>query len=258
MSMELTSRPPDQDDWDRHWHELADAAGANPAQRYRTKLILSLLGLRDGSTDRVLDIGSGQGDLARDLRARYARIQLLGLELSSAGIEISRRKVPSATFIQRDLLRPAELPERHYGWATHAVCSEVLEHVDEPVVLLKNALPYLAPGCRLVITVPGGPMSAYDRHIGHRRHFSRSALRQLLLSAGLIVEHVTGAGFPFFDLYRILVVLRGEKLLEDVRVSSTRSSAASRVAMAIFDRLFDLNLRASALGWQIVAQARLP
>jgi 2-polyprenyl-3-methyl-5-hydroxy-6-metoxy-1,4-benzoquinol methylase len=36
------------------------------------------------------------------------------------------------------------------------VCSEVLEHVDRPRELLANAAAYLAPGCRLVVTVPGG------------------------------------------------------------------------------------------------------
>jgi hypothetical protein len=36
--------------------------------------------------------------------------------------------------------------------------------------LLKNAQ-YMAEGCRLVITVPG-PMSAFDKHIGHRKHLA--------------------------------------------------------------------------------------
>ena len=78
----------------------------------------------------------------------------------------------------RDLLRDPAPDAEWAGWATHAVCSEVLEHVDEPVVLLRNARSWLAPGCRLVVTVPGGPMSAFDRHIGHRRHFSPGGSRR--------------------------------------------------------------------------------
>jgi len=35
--------------------------------------------------------------------------------------------------------------------------------------------------------VPGGPMSAFDRHVGHRRHFSAAALRQLLVNSGFEV-----------------------------------------------------------------------
>ena len=42
------------------------------------------------------------------------------------------------------------------GWATDAVCSEVLEHVDSPVLFLQAARPWLADGSRLIVTVPGG------------------------------------------------------------------------------------------------------
>ena len=92
------------------------------------------------------------------------------------------------------------------------MCSEVLEHLDDPATLLGNALPNLAPGCRLVVTVPGGPRSAFDRHIGHRRHYNRRDLRRLLEGVGLRVDGVIAAGFPFHTLYRLAVILRGERL----------------------------------------------
>ena len=57
-----------------------------------------------------------------------------------------------------------------------------------------------------VVTVPGGPMSAFDRHIGHRRHFSPDDLRAVLLAAGFQVERTTGVGFPFFNLYRLVAI----------------------------------------------------
>ena len=65
----------------------------------------------------------------------------------------------SADFAQRDLTLPAELADEERGRATLAICSEVLEHVDVPDVLLRHAAEYLAPGSRLVITVPSGPRS---------------------------------------------------------------------------------------------------
>ena len=101
------------------------------------------------------------------------------------------------------------------GWATHAVCSEVLEHLDDPEAMLANVRPFLAPGCKLVITVPAGPRSAFDKHIGHRAHFTTTRLERTLRAAGLDVVDLRGAGFPFFNLYRLAVVLRGKKLIED-------------------------------------------
>ena len=59
-------------------------------------------------------------------------------------------------------------------------------------------------------------MNALYRHIGHRRHYSPQELRQLLESAGFRVESVYGAGFPFFNLFRVFLTIRGEKLVKDI------------------------------------------
>jgi SAM-dependent methyltransferase len=251
--------PPDEaaqrDDWDRHWVDYAEAAEQNPAQRYRRHIVFDLLALGDGPA-RILDVGSGQGDLAAELLRRHPNAELLGLEVSEAGIEISRRKAPGANFVQRDLTQPGEVEPEQRGWATHAVCSEVLEHVDEPRELIANAAAYMAPGCRLVVTVPGGPMSAFDRHIGHRRHFTPDELGALLSEAGFEVESASGAGFPFFNLYRSVVILRGRRLVEDVSGGGTGSeSRLARAAMAAFRPLFRLNRLRGERGWQTVAVA---
>jgi len=247
-----------RDDWDRHWDDYAEAAEQNPAQRYRRRIVFELLGLTDRPA-RVLDIGSGTGDFAAELGRRHPSSALLGLEFSESGIEIARRKAAAAEFVLRDLTKPGEPEPGRRGWATHAICSEVLEHVDEPRELIANAAAYMAPGCRLVVTVPGGPQSAFDRHIGHRRHFSPDDLAALLSEAGFEVESASGAGFPFFNLYRSVVILRGRRLVEDVSGGGTGSeSRLARTAMAAFRPLFRLNRLHGRRGWQTVAVAHRP
>ena len=245
------------DDWDEHWGRYADSAEKNPAQEYRRRVALDLLGIQgDGSGARILDIGSGLGDFAVDLGKRHPQARIVGLELSQKGVEVARRKVPTARFCQRDLLQPAAIPDDLKFWATHAVCSEVLEHLDEPSTLLRNVQGYLAPGCRLVVTVPGGPMSAFDKHIGHRQHYSPEMLRDLLRRAGLQPLRATGAGFPFFNLYRAAIVLRGDKLAGDIASRPDgRHSTLARFAMLVFGVLFHLNVPASPWGWQTVVVA---
>ena len=127
----------------------------------------------------ILEIGCGQGEFALHLAMRYPQADVRGIDVSREGV---RRAALAAaalglpvTVAQRDLMLPAELADEERGRATVAICSEVLEHVDRPDVLLRHAADYLAPGSRLVITVPGGPRSAFDRHIGHRRHFTAAA-----------------------------------------------------------------------------------
>src|SRR5207248_556291 len=185
----------------------------NPALAYRRRIIFSLLGLPgSGEGVRLLDIGSGHGDMAAAVHESFPLAQILGLELSRSGVEISRAKVPEARFVQRNLLDDNSPPEEQRGWATHAVCSEVIEHVDDPCRLLISARPYMQAGCRLVITAPGGPMSAFDRHIGHRKHYRINEIESLFRAAGYEPDRLTRAGFPFFNLYRSLVVLRGRKI----------------------------------------------
>ena len=246
------------DDWDRHWTAYAESAALNPAQAYRRLLIFRALELaRAPKPVRLLEIGSGQGDLSHELKQRHPEIELVGLDLSEAGVDIARKKVPDGVFFQQDLLRPLALPERYLGWATHAVCSEVLEHLGDPLAALANARRCLAPGGRLVVTVPAGPMSAFDRHIGHRGHFTPARLREVLEGAGLEVSALHGAGFPFFNLYRLTVVARGKKLISDIDVERPLPASA-RAAMRVFSKLFGMNAHEGLRGWQLVATAVEP
>jgi SAM-dependent methyltransferase len=249
----------EEDQWDSHWDEFGKANERNPAQEYRRRLATWLLERR-GIPERLLDVGCGNGEFLAAAAARWPSAELLGLELSETAVTAAVRKVPTARLRACDLLADASPSSGEAGWATHAVCSEVLEHVDDPVGLLRSARQWLAPGCRLVVTVPGGPMSAFDHHIGHRRHFSPDDLREVISAAGLRVALVGGAGFPFFNLYRGLVILRGESLIGDARPDAERSPAglAVRTGMAAFRPLFHLNLPRSPFGWQTVGVAREP
>jgi SAM-dependent methyltransferase len=257
MSSQLHSS---QDDWNAHWDRYAESARLNPAQRMRHDLIARLLcETAVNSNARVFDLGSGQGDLLQKLQPLLPKAKFLGAEMSESGVAISRPKVPDATFLVADIFQPPPALNDFTGWATDAVCSEVLEHVDDPSAFLKQARKYLAPGARLIVTVPGGPMSAFDRHIGHRQHFDRRTIRAALEQAGYAIERIYLTGFPFFNLYRLLVIARGKRLAQDTETqSSGTSSGFARGVMKLFGLLFRLNLRDSPFGWQVVAVARNP
>ena len=249
---------PQQDNWDSHWARYAESANLNPAQHMRHALILRALAEGGGVVERLLDVGSGQGDFLSTASQAGAAAAYAGLELSESGVRISRHKLPKAQILQVDLFNPSPESAAFEGWATAAVCADVIEHVDDCVDFLNRLGRYLAEGGRLVVTVPGGPMSAFDRHIGHRRHFSGRSLRQALAEAGFAVEKVWLAGFPFFNLYRLLVILRGRRLIADVESGNGRRAASglARAVMSAFQLLFRFNLRSSPFGWQIVAIAR--
>jgi SAM-dependent methyltransferase len=234
--------------WEEHWSAYDQATRQNPAHRYRRRLILGAIAPTEGGL-RVLDLGCGQGDLLVDLVQRFPTIELAGLDGSRTGLASARSRAPGARLFQVDFEASHPLPEVLCGFATHVVCSEVLEHLDHPRSLLQKIRPLLAPGGRLIVTVPGGPRTAFDLHLGHRRHYSVRALVSLLDEAGYEPLLARGAGFPFFNLYKLLVLLRGRRLARDVDQSHGVSGAALR-AMAIFDRLLGLIDLGPGLGWQ--------
>jgi SAM-dependent methyltransferase len=243
------------DDWETHWENFSETAERNPAQAYRRRLVLRLLAAH-APPHRYLDIGSGQGDLAVDVAERWRTAAVTGIELSQRGVDIAARKLPRGRFLRFDLLSGRAPPAGLEAWATHATCSEVLEHVDEPRPFLASARRWLAPGAHVIVTVPGGPMSAFDRHVGHRRHYTVDDLRALLEATGFSVVECGGAGFPLFNLYRRVVIARGERLVTDVDATSAVPLPAL-AAMAVFDRLLAASPTKGRRGWQLYATGTL-
>jgi SAM-dependent methyltransferase len=256
------AQPTDPNDWDHHWDAYGEAAEGNPANLYRRSLVLKLLGdLPAGST--FLDIGSGQGEFALHFQRLRPDVAVWGVEYSAEGVNRGQKLAVAeglgAQFRQLDLLKPAALTDGQPA-ASYALCSEVLEHVDDPTTLIRNARALLAPGCRLVVTVPGGPRSAFDHHIGHYQHFTASKLRTVLTDAGYTVNRVLRAGFPFFNLYKLAVIARGRRLIADVerRTPGQQSIPGESLMKSFFGFGFRHSLDTFPLGWQMAAVATVP
>jgi SAM-dependent methyltransferase len=254
--MSVAGPRPDADDWDAHWDRYDELLGLNPGPLMRWGLIIKLLRAHAPGTPRLLDVGSGQGNFLVRADAAGVAGSYAGFEMSESGVAKSRARLPGAEFVQVDLFDPPAAAEGFRGWATAAVCSEVIEHVDDPVAFLERLKTYLAPNALLVLTVPGGPMSQFDHHIGHRFHYTAKLATRTLEQAGYDVQRVMLAGFPFFNVFRLAIILRGNRIAEDAELSEAGSGRLTRVAMAMFRALFKLNLDHSPLGWQVVAIAR--
>jgi SAM-dependent methyltransferase len=245
-----------KDDWNSHWNNFGDVSEINPAVKYRQDFLIKLLKAQDiKSTDVLIDIGCGTGSFLRQLEQTNPGYRLIGLEPSVSGCEIARRNLHAEIFqvnVLTDSLLQSELREI----ADIGICSEVIEHVDDPTEFLHRSGQFLKASGILLVTVPGGFRSAYDKHIGHRQHFSKASLKKSLLEAGYQNIQIYRAGFPVFNLYKILTIIAGKRLIKTASKLDGQNSKVTSVISKAFNALFIVTVSDSPFGWQLIATAR--
>ena len=178
--------------------------------RYRLKddpysshaVILSRLG--EGRGRRCLDVGAADGFLASRLREAGWRVTALEGDTELA----ADARAAGHTVVVADLNAP--LPPLG-GPFDAIVCGDVLEHLRDPLGVLRRLIPRLVPAGQVIVSVPNvahlwvrlsllaGRFEYSDRGIldrTHLRFFTRRTLLELLEGTGLVVERVVSTPVP--------------------------------------------------------------
>lgn len=109
-------------------------------------LVLGLVG-RDKS---VLDVGCSTGYLGEALARRGCAVT--GLEMDAEAAEAARHRLDEVIEADLEAVTLAELlPGRQFDVVVFA---DVLEHLRDPAAVLRSAIPLLAPGGSVVVSVP--------------------------------------------------------------------------------------------------------
>jgi len=152
-----------------------------------------------GRGSRVLDVGTSTGTVAGALRDRGARVW---------GVEIDEEAAKEAAMVceqvvigdveQLDL--DAELAQHEFDWL---LLLDVLEHLRDPLATLQRCASLLAPGGRVLISIPNIAHASVRLQLlrgrfqytetglldrTHLRFFDQDSVRELLAEAGLTVE----------------------------------------------------------------------
>ena len=137
---------------------------------------------------RILEIGSGTGNLTRQLipRDQYVASDINPLYLSTLRALTADRPYLDVTLT--DVTKGDSFPRPEGGFDT-AICLNVVEHVDDDVGALRNIRGVLAPGGRAIVLVPQGPgaFGTLDEVLGHKRRYDAESLRALAEAAGFRV-----------------------------------------------------------------------
>ncbi len=132
---------------------------------------------------RLLDAGCGIGVLLRYIRARLPGLDLHGVDFSAVAVERTNGYGFCA--------RRATLPDLPYPDASFdcVVCTEVLEHLDDPVATMRAFHRVLCPGGRLIVSVPKSMGPDHCRE--HVQDFSQRSLRRCVIQGGFVVTSIS-------------------------------------------------------------------
>jgi 2-polyprenyl-3-methyl-5-hydroxy-6-metoxy-1,4-benzoquinol methylase len=251
--------------YDQMWKDYGHLDAVSPAAFHRRRVIVQLAKQHARQASRILDVGCGQGELLREISAALPSAQVHGADLSEQSLIDSRKRNPTFEIFELNITheRFAEQYSSRLGAFDFLVCSEVLEHIPDHALAARHLLQLLQPSGVAIVTVPGGKMSAFDRVIGHQRHYTRAKLESLLTDAGFEVVTVLAWGFPFHTFYRTAVRVAAGMTVssEKQQGSNAGNGVVSRVlggAYSLFGKvlkpLFYLN--ASSGGEQLIAVAK--
>jgi len=153
--------------------------------------------------DRVLEMGCATGELTTLLSPLAKEYHVV--EGSARNIEVSRVRAPQVTFFES--LWEEFNPDDRY---TDVLLVCALEHVEDPVDILRRARAWLVPGGRLHLIVPNADslhrfvgvamgmlpertaLSESDHRIGHRRVYTIDTLLADVEAAALTSLHWQG------------------------------------------------------------------
>ena len=154
----------------------------------------------------ALEMGCADGETTRVLAPRFE--QLTVVDGAQSFLQRTRASLSGHTQVHYSLSLFEEFtPSTHFQsiFAMH-----ILEHLDDPVAVLRRARGWLAPGGRVLALVPNArslhravgvrmgllkrpdDLNAQDLELGHRRVYTPELLRQHAEAAGFKIVHFGG------------------------------------------------------------------
>jgi len=169
---------------------------------------------------RILDVGCGEGTFSVGLTEKQ-KLETWGMEIDEESASVAATRLDHVLTGDAVLLAD-ELPDAYFDCI---FCNDILEHLVNPEKLLNILKTKLAPGGRLVTSVPNvrhfwtvwdlffcGRWDYSDEGIldrTHLRFFTKSTMFELFADCGYRVESVVGLhpiGSIKFKLFNLLTL----------------------------------------------------
>lgn len=211
---------------ERNWDEYLDTRRTNA---YTDKpFILPFL------KGNLLEIGCGYGDFGAWCKEQGTCQQVTGIDPSGAAIKQAQEQYPNCQWLEAGA---EQLPFADASFDS-IVSLEVLEHIKQPELMIKEATRVLKPGGSLVIQTPNYPTKRlYDAMYwlrGHRPDMKDDPTHVSPITLGRMQKLLKAQGLEIMHLV-------GRNILGESRVSSLAHFKRTR-----FGRLFSQKMIAIA------------
>ncbi|HEY8607339.1 MAG TPA: class I SAM-dependent methyltransferase [Noviherbaspirillum sp.] len=154
----------------------------------RNQLLLWALARKAKRFQSFLEVGCGTGYVLEAVSTAYPSSELHGAEYFEEGLEYARARVPKARFRTLDATTMDDAERYDVVGAF-----DVIEHIEEDELVLRNLARALKAEGTLMVTVPQHQWlwSKSDEYACHVRRYSRADLIKKTERAGLRVTYVT-------------------------------------------------------------------
>lgn len=191
-----------EENYQKHLYETG-----NPLVNYLVKLRLNGILRRIGEQDTLLDAGCGEGYTTSKFAKRCRKVT--GVEIVPERVDKAKRVAKEfgvfkkTIFLCSDLF---ELDARVKEKFDVVVCSEVIEHVEKPKLLLEVLKRRLKNNGKLIITYPNETILQIGRKImfyGNAKKMERKTDHKISLSEKVFREMAEETGFKVTDYQKI-------------------------------------------------------